>query len=83
MTLVLILILAAAAMAALMVLITLVQTMYQESMRLRMRAVPAVEFFKSTLEDKLALEPEYGFLAFSVIKHIIVVLFGLEMLLLF
>ena len=83
MTLVLILILIAAVMAGLMVLTSLVQMMYQETMKLRMRAVPAVDFFKSTLEDKLGETPENGFLAFSLIKQITVVLFGLEVLLLF
>jgi CBS domain containing-hemolysin-like protein len=82
MTSVLILILIAAAMCALMVLATLVQAMYQESMRLRMRAVPAVDFFKQTLEDKLGQAPEYGFLAFSLVKHIVLVLFAVEILLL-
>ena len=82
MTLVLILVLIAAAMCALMVLTSLVQTMYQESMKLRMRAVPAIEFFKDTLEDKLGQTSESGFLSFSLIKQIVVVLFGLEILLL-
>lgn len=82
MTLVLILIVVAAAMFGLMVLTSLVQTMYQESMKLRMRAVPAVEFFKDTLEDRLGQTPEHGFLAFSIIKQIVVVLFGLEIVLL-
>ena len=82
MTLVVILVVLAAVMCAIMVLTSLVQTMYQESMKLRMRAVPAVEFFKATLEDRLALTPEHGFLAFSLIKQIVVVLFGLEILLL-
>ncbi|HEY3740040.1 MAG TPA: hemolysin family protein [Bryobacteraceae bacterium] len=83
MTLVILLIVSAAVMSALMVLSTLVQAMYQESMRLRMRAVPAVDFFKDTLEDKLGQAPEYGFLAFSLIKHIVLVLFALVVLLLF
>ena len=82
MTLIVILVVIAAAMCALMILTSLVQTMYQESMKLRMRAVPAVEFFKDTLEDKLGHAPEHGFLAFSLIKQIVVVLFGLEILLL-
>ena len=82
MTLVVILVLVGAAMCALMVLASLVQTMYQESMKLRMRAVPAVEFFKDTLEDKLGQTPEAGFLAFSLFKQIVVVLFGLEVVLL-
>ena len=82
MTLVLILVLIAAIMCAIMVLTSLVQTLFQESMKLRMRAVPAVEFFKDTLEDKLGQSPESGFLGFSLIKQIVVVLFGLEILLL-
>jgi CBS domain containing-hemolysin-like protein len=83
MTLVIVLILIAAVMTALMVLTSLVQTMYQESMKLRVRAVPSFDFFKLTLENKLGQTSENGFLAFSLIKQIIVVLFGLEILLMF
>ncbi len=82
MTLVILLIVIAAVMCIVMILTALVQTMYQESMKLRTRAVPAIDFFKATLEDKLGQTPENGFLAFSLVKQIVVVLFGLEILLL-
>lgn len=83
MTAIVILSVAAGAMSALLVLASLVQTMYQEAMRLRIRAVASFQFFHGTLEDRIGLSEEDGFLAFSLLKQIVVVLFGLELLVLF
>ncbi len=44
--------------------------MYLESLRIRARELPSLEFFKGTLEAKLGLETEAGALAFSLVKHI-------------
>ena len=41
-----------------------VQLLYLESLRLRTRDLPSLEFFKSTLEDKIGLETEQGALSF-------------------
>jgi len=60
----------------LLVPVTLVQLMYLESLRLRARERPALEFFKSTLEKRLGLEPERGVLTFALIKHTLLVLLG-------
>jgi putative hemolysin len=60
----------------LLVLVTLVQLMYLESLRLRARERLALEFFKSTLEKRLGLEPERGVLTFALIKHTLLVLLG-------
>jgi len=46
-----------------------VQLLYLESLRLRMRDLPSLEFFKDTLEKKIGLETDKGALAFSLIKH--------------
>ncbi len=57
-------------------LVTFVQLLYLESMRLRPRDLPALSFFKDTLEDRLALKPEQGTGSFSLIKHTLLVLLG-------
>jgi CBS domain containing-hemolysin-like protein len=57
-------------------LVTFVQLLYLESMRLRTRDLPALEFFKDTLEDQLGLKTEDGAGAFSLIKHTLMVLLG-------
>jgi putative hemolysin len=58
-------------------LVTFVQLLYLESMRLRTRDLPALEFFKDTLEDKIGLKTEQGAGAFSLIKHTLLVLLGI------
>ncbi len=62
--------------AVLLCLITVVQTLYMESLRLRSRDLPALQFFKETLEDRIGLKGDDGVLAFSLIKHTLVVLLG-------
>ncbi|HEV2446460.1 MAG TPA: hemolysin family protein [Candidatus Sulfopaludibacter sp.] len=57
-------------------LVTFVQLLYLESLRLRTRDLPALEFFKDTLEDKLGLKAEQGAGTFSLVKHSILVLLG-------
>jgi len=57
-------------------LVTFVQLLYLESLRLRPRDLPALEFFKETLEDKLGLKTEDGAGAFSLIKHSLLVFLG-------
>jgi CBS domain containing-hemolysin-like protein len=57
-------------------LVTFVQMLYLESMRLRPRDLPSVRFFKETLEDRLGFETEYGAGVFSIIKHTLLVLLG-------
>ena len=51
-------------------LVTCVQVLYLESLRIRTRERASLEFFKETLESKLGLETERGSLTFSLIKHI-------------
>jgi CBS domain containing-hemolysin-like protein len=58
-------------------LVTFVQLLYLESLRLRTRDLPSLEFFKDTLEDKLGLKTEQGAGAFSLIKHTLLVLLGI------
>ncbi len=65
---------------ALVMLFTAVQTLYLESMRLRTREFPSLQYFKSTLEPRLRLRTEEGALTFSLWKHTCLVLFGVVVL---
>jgi len=58
-------------------LVTFVQLLYLESLRLRTRDLPSLKFFKETLEDKLGMKTEDGAGAFSLIKHTLLVLLGI------
>jgi putative hemolysin len=72
---------AAGVLAALaLVLITFVQTLYLESLRLRTRDLPALSFFKDIYEERLGMKTERGALTFSLLKHSILVLAGLPAL---
>lgn len=63
------LIIAAVILACLLCVITLVQILYMESLRLRRRELPMLEFFRTTLEDRIGIRDERGAVAFSVVKH--------------
>src|SRR3954470_2392098 len=56
--------------ALLVTLATCLQLFYLESLRLRTRELPSLQFFKETLESKVGVETERGALAFSLVKHI-------------
>jgi putative hemolysin len=66
----------AAVTAILVTLVTCLQVLYLESLRIRARELPALQFFKETLEKKLALDTERGSLAFSLVKHIGLAIIG-------
>jgi hypothetical protein len=70
------LILLAALVGLLLIPVSFVQLLFLESLRLRARDQPALEFFKSTLEDRLGLESERGLLSFALIKHSLLVGLG-------
>ena len=55
--------------SALLGLVTLIQLLYMESLRLRARDLPALELFKDRLEDAIGVKSNQGALAFSLIKH--------------
>jgi putative hemolysin len=62
--------LAACAMALLVVAVTCIQVLYLEALRIHARELPALEFFKHTLEPKMGLSTERGALTFSLVKHV-------------
>ena len=66
----LLLTLLAAAVALLVTLVTCIQLLYLESLRVRTRELPALQFFREALEPKIGLETERGALTFSLVKHI-------------
>jgi len=70
----------AALLAVLLSLVTFVQLLYLESLRLRTRDLPALEFFKQTLEEKLGMKTETGLLSFSLIKYSLVLLIAIVIL---
>jgi putative hemolysin len=67
---------AALVSAALLCLITVVQILYMESLRLRSRDLPALQFFKESVEDRIGVHADEGVLAFSLIKHTLLLLLG-------
>ncbi|MGB9457120.1 MAG: hemolysin family protein [Bryobacteraceae bacterium] len=77
MAVILAVILAALVATPVLGLVTFVQLLYLESMRLRTRDLPALKFFKDTLEDKIGLKTEDGSAAFSIVKHTLLVLLGI------
>jgi CBS domain containing-hemolysin-like protein len=70
-------VLLALAAAPLLALITFAQLLCLESLRLRTRDLPALKFFKETLEDKLGFDAEQGAGFFSLFKHGLLVFLGI------
>jgi putative hemolysin len=66
----LLLTLAAAALAVIVTLVTCIQLLYLESLRIRTRELPALIFFRESLEPRIGLETERGALTFSLVKHV-------------
>jgi putative hemolysin len=83
MTLALALPLLIALCSALLGLVTFVQLLYLESLRLRSRDLPAIKFFRETLEDKIGFETEDGAGSFSLVKHSVILLLAVLYFLLF
>jgi putative hemolysin len=67
---ILLLMIAAAGVSLVVMLVTCVQILYLESLRIKARELPALQFFKETLEPKIGLETERGAFTFSIVKHI-------------
>ena len=67
---ILLLTIAAFLMVLLITLVTCVQVLYLESLRIRTRETAALEFFKEFMEPKIGLETEHGSRTFSLVKHI-------------
>ncbi|HTQ58493.1 MAG TPA: hemolysin family protein [Bryobacteraceae bacterium] len=50
-------------------LVTFLQVLYLESLRLRSREFPAIKFFRETLIDRIGFEAEDGAGVFTLVKH--------------
>ena len=74
------LLVAASLLALLLSLVSFVQLLYLESLRLRTRDLPALEFFKKTLEEALGMKTETGVLSFSLVKYTLMVLVSILIL---
>src|SRR5580698_3120322 len=72
-----------AALSLLLGLVTFVQLLYLESLRLRTRDLPAIKFFKETLEDKIGFRTEDGAGAYTLVKHTTILLLGVAYFLVF
>jgi len=60
---------ASAVLAIILVLSTYVQMLYLDSLRLRTRDLPALQYFKNNIESRLGFKTEDGALRFSLVKH--------------
>lgn len=67
----------ALALTVLLALVSYIQLLYHESLRLIKREVHSLEYFRETLSGKIGLDTEQGSLRFSLIKHISLPLAGL------
>lgn len=56
-------------LVAVLIPISFVQLLYLEALRLRARELPALTLFKEELEDRFRLKTDEGALAFSLLKH--------------
>jgi putative hemolysin len=72
----LLLTIAALAVALIVTVVTCVQVLYLESLRIRARELPSLVFFRETLEARIGLETERGSLTFSLIKHVGLAIMG-------
>ena len=66
-----------AIVAILLALVSFVQLLYLESVRLRPRDLASLSFFKETLQDRIGFEVEEGGACFSLIKHTALLLLGI------
>jgi putative hemolysin len=63
------LVIAAILLTLLLTLVTCLQVLYLESLRIRARELLSLQFFKETLESRIGLSTERGALTFSLVKH--------------
>lgn len=60
----------------LLALVTFVQLLYLESLRLLKRELPALDYFRDSIQQRIGLDTERGALTFSLIKHLALPLLG-------
>jgi putative hemolysin len=57
-------------------LVTVVQMLYMDSLRLRAKEVPMLQLFRIDIDERIGLKGEAGVLAFSLMKHSLLALIG-------
>jgi CBS domain containing-hemolysin-like protein len=62
---------------ALIVLVTSIQILYLESLRLRTKDFAALDYFKEHISERMGLKVEQGAMAFSLIKHGLLIFSGI------
>ena len=60
--------------------VTFVQMLYLESLRLRTRDLPSLQLFKSKIEERFGMKTDAGALTFSLVKHGMLLLLGIAIL---
>jgi putative hemolysin len=70
------LLLSAFILAVFLSLVSFVQLLYLESLRLRTRESEALEFFKDSLQEMIGFDTDDGSLTFSLLKHSLIALSG-------
>src|SRR4051794_26008366 len=65
-------------MMMLLILVTLVQILYMDSVRLRPRDLPFLELFRERVSERIGLKTDDGILTFSLVKHSLLVLLGVN-----
>lgn len=64
------------ALGLLLILVTLAQMLYMDTVRLRAKELPFLELFRGGIDERLGLKPDEGILTFSLVKHTILALMG-------
>jgi putative hemolysin len=75
-----VLLIALLVMAPLLVLVTLMQTLYMESVRVRPKDAAFLGLFRERISDRIGLKADDGILTFSLVKHTTLTLLGVAVL---
>lgn len=67
---------AAALMGLLLILVTLVQMLYMDSVRVRAKDIDFLDLFRESVSDRMGLKADDGILTFSLIKHTLLAMLG-------
>ena len=59
-----------------LILVTVVQMLYMDTVRLRAKELPFLEMFREGVDERLGLKTDDGILTFSLLKHSILALLG-------
>ena len=62
--------------APLLILVTLVQMLFMDSVRLRPKDLPFLELFRQDISDRMNMKADEGILAFSLVKHTLLAVLG-------